>query len=284
MKVKFHPLFFLLAGFFAVLGRFELLCGYLIGVVAHEIAHNRMAKLRGYSAGVITVMPYGGVVDCKEEYSDSDNILIALAAPFFNIAFSTFVVAAWWVIPEVYNYTQDICLASLALGLVNLLPFYPLDGSRVVVSFAKNKIRAVKIIRIITIAAGTLISVAGVAVAIVTLNVTLPVFGMFLLFGGVVKGGGESYYHITKNTPFTKDYSGGLIEKTIYVSADTSLVRLLSYVGKNTACYFIIVDEQGEEIDSISEKTLGKLCVANELSVPVISALQTLRKQQKTDD
>ncbi len=274
----------MLAAFFVVLGRFELLCGYLIGVVAHEIAHNRMAKLRGYAAGVITVMPYGGVVDCKEEYSDSDNILIALAAPFFNIAFSTFVVAAWWVIPEVYNYTQDICLASLALGLVNLLPFYPLDGSRVVVSFAKNKIRAVKIIRVMTIAAGAAMTILGIVLAVVTLNVTLPVFGIFLLFGGVVKGGGESYYHITKNTPLVKDYSGGLIEKTVYVSGNTSLVRLLSYVGKDTACFFIIVDEQGEEIDSISEKTLGKLCIANELSTPVIRALNAMRDDKSADD
>lgn len=274
----------MLAAFFVVLGRFELLCGYLIGVVAHEIAHNRMAKLRGYAAGVITVMPYGGVVDCKEEYSDSDNILIALAAPFFNIAFSTFVVAAWWVIPEVYNYTQDICLASLALGLVNLLPFYPLDGSRVVVSFAKNKIRAVKIIRVMTIAAGAAMTILGIILAVVTLNVTLPVFGIFLLFGGLVKGGGESYYHITKNTPLVKDYSGGLIEKTVYVSGNTSLVRLLSYVGKDTACFFIIVDEQGEEIDSISEKTLGKLCIANELSTPVIRALNAMRDDKSADD
>lgn len=267
-----------------MLGRFELLCGYLIGVVAHEIAHNRMAKLRGYSAGVITIMPYGGVVDCKEEYSDSDNILIALAAPFFNIAFSTFVVAAWWVVPEVYNYTQDICLASLALGLVNLLPFYPLDGSRVVLSFAKNKIKAVKIIRIITVIAGALLTVSGIVLAVITLNVTIPVFGLFLLFGGILKDGGESYYRLTSKTPFAKNYAGGLTEKTIYVSAGTSLVRLLAHVGKDSICYFIVVDDTGEEIDCLDEKTLGALCVANTLDTPVIDALNSLHREKKADD
>lgn len=275
-------MFFLLAGFFVVLGRFELLCGYLIGVVAHEIAHNRMAKLRGYAAGVITVMPYGGVVDCKEEYSDSDNILIALSAPFFNIAFSTFVVAAWWVIPDIYNYTQDICLASLALGLVNLLPFYPLDGSRVAVSFAKNKIKAVRIIRILTIIAGAVMTAAGIIVAVLTLNITVPVFGLFLLFGGIVRGGGESYYHVTRRTPLAKDYSKGLVEKTVYVGCDVALVRLLSHVSRENVCYFILVDDEGEERECFDETTLGKLCVGYPLDTPVLNALNAMRKEQNT--
>lgn len=277
-------MFFLLAGFFIVLGRFELLCGYLIGVVAHEIAHNRMAKLRGYAAGVITVMPYGGVVDCQEEYSDSDNILIALSAPFFNLAFATFIVAAWWVIPEIYNYTQDICLASLALGLVNLLPFYPLDGSRVVVSFARNKIKAVKIIRIVTVIAGVIAVITGIVLAVVTLNVTLTVFGLFLIFGGIVKGGTESYYHITKNAPFVKNYSGGLTERTVYISSDACLLKLLSHVDKDSLSFFVLVDEKGEEVDCLNEKTLGKLCVNNTLDTNALEALRCLHDEQKRED
>ena len=83
MKIKFHPLFFLLTGVLVVLGQFELLCGYLIGVVAHEIAHNRMAKIARLCNGRHHDMPYGGALETGENYSDSDNILIALSAPFF---------------------------------------------------------------------------------------------------------------------------------------------------------------------------------------------------------
>lgn len=269
----------MLAGFFVVLGRFELLCGYLIGIVAHEIAHNRMAKLRGYGMGTITIMPYGGVVDCGEEYNDSDNILIALAAPFFNLAFSTFIVAAWWVVPEVYNYTQDICVASLALGIVNLLPFYPLDGSRVVISLAKNKLRAIKIVRIITVIAGIIMFVGGIALAVVTLNVTLPIFGLFLVFGGIFASKGQTYFHITGSLPFLKNYKNGLTEKTVYISESCPLFKLLGHIDKDSKCFFVLVDDRGEETDCIGEERLGELCVENELSTPVAQALKNSKNK-----
>lgn len=257
-----------------MLGRFELLCGYLIGIVAHEIAHNRMAKLRGYTMGTITIMPYGGVVDCGEEYSDSDNILIALSAPFFNLAFSTFIVASWWVVPEVYNYTQDICVASLALGIVNLLPFYPLDGSRVVISLAKNKLKAIKAVKIAGIAAGIIMFFGGIALAVLTLNITLPVFGLFLIFGGIFTAKGQTYFHVTGNMPFVKDYKNGLTEKTVYISQNCPLFRLLGYLNKDNKCFFILVDEKGEETECLGEEKLGELCIRNELSTLVGIALK----------
>lgn len=258
------------------------MCGYLIGVVAHEIAHNRMAKLRGYSMGTITLMPYGGVVDCGEEYSDSDNILIALSAPFFNLVLSTFIVAAWWVVPEVYNYTQDICLASLALGIVNLLPFYPLDGSRVVISLVKNKLRAVKILKIATIVAGIIMFVGGIVLAVFTLNITIPIFGLFLLFGGIFASKGQTYFHITGSLPFLKNYNHGLVERVVYISQDCPLFRLLGHLNKDCKSFFVIVDDEGNEIARINEQQLGDLCINNELSVSVYQALDDIT--DKSDD
>jgi len=278
VKIRFHPLFFLLAAFFVVVGQFQLLCGYLIGIVAHEIAHNRMAKLRGYTAGVITVMPYGGVVDCGDEYNDSDNILIALSAPFFNLAVATFIVALWWVMPDVYSYSHEICLANLALGVVNLLPLYPLDGSRVVTSLVKNKLRAVKALRIITITCGALLSIGGMAALFFTKNISLPIFGLFLLFGGIFTARQQTYYHLASKRPFVKDYTHGIIQKSVYISQDAQLFKLLGYLGKDEICTFVLIDGDGDRVCEISETLLGQLCFENELSVPVLQALQNQNK------
>lgn len=275
MKIKLHPLFYLLAGYFIVVGQFEMLVGYLVSIVAHEVAHNRMANLRGYKSGVITLMPYGGVVDCGEDYNDADNILISLAAPFFNLAAATFFVALWWMLPDIYVYTQGMCLANLALGAVNLLPLYPLDGSRVIVSLVKNKLRAIKVLRIATVCAGAAVFVAGAVAVFYTKNISIAVFGMFLLFSGIFTIKGQTYYHIARSVPFVKDFKNGAIERTVYISQNCRLFQLLKFVKKDSVCKFVLVDSDGAPVCEISEEKFGELCLNNELSVTVIDALRT---------
>ena len=256
-----------------VLGQFELLCGYLVGIIAHEIAHNRMANLRGYKSGTITVMPYGGVVDCGDDYNDSDNILIALSAPFFNLAVSTFIVALWWVMPDAYAYTNDICLANLALGIINLLPFYPLDGSRVVTSLVKNKLKAVKVLRICTIFAGSIMLAVGLATIYWTKNISIPIFGLFLLLSGIFTAKAQTYYHIARNRPFVKDFSHGVCEKRVYISQNCRLFQLLKFVERDGISSFVLVDDDGAKVCEISEEKFGQLCLDNELGSTVIQAL-----------
>lgn len=274
MKIKLHPLFCLLAGVFLVLGQFELLCGYLVSIVAHEIAHNRMAKLRGYAMGVITIMPYGGSLESGDDYNDGDNILIALSAPLFNLAVASFIVALWWLIPDIYNYTRDLCIANLSLGLVNLLPLYPLDGSRVIISLTKKKTRAVKILKWLTVATGGIMLVGGIVLAFFTLNITLPIFGLFLILSGIITSKGQSFYHLANSRPFVKDYTQGLIEEVVYISGDSPLFKFLRYLGKDKICRFIIIDDNGGKVCAVEERTLEKLCMTHELSVSILDALQ----------
>lgn len=278
MKVRFHPLFFLLAGVFVVLGKFELLAGYLMGIVAHEIAHNRMAKLRGYNMGIITIMPYGGVVDCGEDYNDSDNILIALSAPFFNLTLCTFIVAGWWVYPDIYNYTQDICMANLCLGLVNLLPLYPLDGSRVVISLAKNKLKCIKILRIITLIAGIGMLVLGLATIFVTLNITIPVFGLFLIFQAIVGSKKQTYFHIAKHINQEDNYRDGIIKKSVFISQTSQLFKLLRHIDKEHITEFVVVDERGMPLYTLTQSQVHTMCIENQLSDTIANAKSSVRK------
>lgn len=274
MKIRLHPLFCLLAGVFLVLGQFELLCGYLVSIVAHEMAHNRMAKLRGYGMGVITVMPYGGSLQCDDNYNDGDNILIALSAPLFNLAVATFIVALWWLMPDTYNYTRDLCIANLSLGIVNLLPLYPLDGSRVVISLVKNKVRAVKALKWLTLIVGGLMLSSGIVLIFFTRNITLPVFGLFLILSGIFTSKQQSYHHLANSRPFVKDYTQGLREEVVYISQDSQLFKFLRYLGRDKICKFIVIDANGDKVCAVEERTLEKLCMASELSVSILDALK----------
>lgn len=84
-------------------------------------------------------MPYGGVIAGGERYSAADSVIIALAAPIFNGAVAICTVALWWLMPECYAYTRDVCVANAGMCLLNLLPVYPLDGYRVVFALCKTK-------------------------------------------------------------------------------------------------------------------------------------------------
>lgn len=226
--------------------------------------------------GVITIMPYGGSLECSEDYNDSDNILIALSAPLFNLAVATFIVALWWLMPDVYNYTRELCFANLSLGLINLLPLYPLDGSRVVISLVRNKIKAVNILKWITIVVGGLMLIGGIVLIFFTFNVTLPVFGLFLILSGIFTSKGQSYYHLANSRPFVKDYTQGLKEEVVYISGDSQLFKFLRYLGRDKICKFIVIDGKGDRVCVVEERTLEKLCMSHELSVSIFEALKDL--------
>ena len=205
-----------------------------------------MAKLRGYGMGVITIMPYGGSLQCGDDYNDGDNILIALSAPLFNLAVATFIVALWWLMPDTYNYTRDLCLANLSLGFVNLMPLYPLDGSRVVISLVKNKVKAVKILKWLTLIVGGLMLVGGIVLIFFTFNITLPIFGLFLILSGIFTSKQQSYHHLANSRPFVKDYTQGLTEEVVYISQSSQLFKFLRYLGRDKICKFIVIDENGD--------------------------------------
>ena len=99
----------------------------------------------------ITLMPYGAMIYGGEKFNRKEGIVIALAGPICNgvLALATF--ALWWLLPESYVYTQDFLNSNLTLMCFNLLPCFPLDGSRIVLSLCKDKIKALKILKIVGI-------------------------------------------------------------------------------------------------------------------------------------
>ena len=228
--------------------------------------------------GVITIMPYGGSLECGDDYNDSDNILIAMSAPLFNLVVATFIVALWWLMPDTYNYTRDLCLANLSLGFVNLLPLYPLDGSRVVISLVKSKVKAVKVLKWLTLIVGGLMLVGGIVLIFFTMNFTLPIFGLFLILSGIFTSRGQSYYHLANSRPFVKDYTQGLKEEVVYISGNSPLFKFLRYLGRDKICKFIVIDERGDKVSVVEERTLEKLCMNNELSVSILEALKDSTK------
>ena len=282
MKVRIHPAFIAAALLMIFTGNAVIFCAYTVAILAHETAHSRMAALRGYRMGAITLMPYGGVINGGERYSRADNILIALAGPLFNAAVALLIVALWWLYPSIYAYTLDFCTANAALCIVNLLPFYPLDGSRVVYSLAKNKLRALKALRIAGAAGGGALVIYNIVSLFYTYNFTAGVMGAFLIYGAIFGTGEESYVHVTQYSPLNKDYKEGVEVRTVMVREDAPLLKLLPMVKRDADTTFLVVDEKGRKRASLTESSLQELCEREALVTPVGEAMGLIEAKNES--
>lgn len=272
MKIRLHPLFVLLALYFVLTDRAVMFGGYVLAVIAHEVAHSRAAEWRGYTLGTVTLMPYGGVIAGGDNYDARDGVIIALAAPVFNALCAVSVVALWWLVPESYSYTRDVCTANTAMCIVNLLPVYPLDGYSAVVSLAKNKLRAVRVMKIAGMVTGGVLAVLGVVSIWYEFNPTISVFGFFLIYEAVFGAGGERVPEAAANNKFCKNYRAGVDKRTILLYKDAPLVRVLTKIRRDSVSTFEVVDEAGKVLYELDEADVGVMCEECELSLTVDEA------------
>ena len=124
IKLTVHPLFFAFSFYYALTGEFLVFVMYTVTAVVHELGHSFAATSAGYKLNKITLMPFGAVVSGNiEGLKFSDQIKIAFAGPFINVAISLFFIALWWIYPECYAYTDVIVGSNLSMALINLAEY-----------------------------------------------------------------------------------------------------------------------------------------------------------------
>jgi Zn-dependent protease/predicted transcriptional regulator len=177
------------------------LVGIVFGsVVLHELGHALMARGSGVPAKAIILLPIGGVTLLDEANAIPDpvngwkrEIRIAVAGPLINLfvaGVSALILLA--VIPgfslgtKPFLYSgallRSIVWANLYLGLLNLLPAYPMDGGRVLRAIFSRRAdmvpatqRAVRI--------GHVFSIMFMMVGMLVSNWWLVMIGFFLFVG-----------------------------------------------------------------------------------------------------
>jgi Zn-dependent protease/CBS domain-containing protein len=118
--------------------------GFLVSVVAHELAHSLVGRRVGVASSVIVLGFIGGIApNSIQAQRPSDELAIALAGPGLSLALALVVVPLALVVaisgPGLGAVAGGLVLLgglNLVLGLVSLLPGLPLDGGRVVRALA----------------------------------------------------------------------------------------------------------------------------------------------------
>lgn len=265
--MRAHPLFLLTGIVYLIAGRGFAFLASLLAAVIHEIAHARMADIRGYRMRRIVLMPYGAVLKGGEEFSKADSLLIALSGPIVSLLFAVVTVALWWLIPEAYHYTLDFMQANLTLALFNMIPVFPLDGARVVLAVSKKKVKTLRALRIAGIVFSTVLLILSVISAFFKFNISLGVMAVFLMYGAVSGTENEMYVHVMSNIAFVKSTKDAIEFSHIGISQDAELFRFLEVVKPNRIVTFHILGEDMEEIETVSENEVKDIVMNNELSM-----------------
>ncbi len=257
-------------------GQFILLMSVFIALFLHEMAHYRVAIGRGYRIDSMLLMPYGAVLSGRLRMERWSALAVYLAGPAINALFAVITVALWWMIPSAYPYTMPFMASNLALALFNILPLYPLDGAMIIIGAAKNRVKALAIMKAVGITVSSVLFVLFLISFLYEFNLTLGIISLFLFTGAVSGTEGESYYHLAGSVPFIKDAMGGMTVKEIIISADTPLVKLLKYLKPDTVNVFKVVDKNLNPIATVTERELEDIYMNFDILTPIGRAIGRL--------
>ncbi|MDE5601304.1 MAG: site-2 protease family protein [Clostridia bacterium] len=267
MQIKVHPLFFVLALALVALGQARAFALTFIALVLHELAHAALARMRGFAVKKLVLLPFGAMMSTEESFDRASAVMVGLAGPVCNFLLALITLGLWWLVPAAYTYTQPFFYANMSLGIFNLLPIYPLDGSRIVLGLCKSKLKAVKGLQI----AGVVCSIAFLGLFIASLffkpNFTFGIIAVFLFYGAAFGTKEEMYVSVLDSA--SKNYTLGVEQKTVRISWDTPLVRFYHHVSAGSETKFVILDDNGREIATVSEAELKEIAVKNRLSKPI---------------
>ncbi len=142
-KISIHPLFYIVLFITFITGYLKVFLGYTLIIIVHELGHIFASIILKWKIDKVIIYPFGGMTKFNQRINSSllEEFLILIYGPLFQILF-------YKIYPLPYH---EFIL------LFNLLPIYPLDGSKLlyillnnIVSFYKSFI-IIFIISIITI-------------------------------------------------------------------------------------------------------------------------------------
>lgn len=131
IRIEIHFSFFLLIAilFFMVDGFLAL--NSVVFSIFHEITHGIVAKKLGYTPDAISAGLFGGVLHLREGYVHSiDQLMIHLSGPLFNLTMAMLFYGALLLYPALL--IREVMISNLILAIFNLMPFYPLDGGKII--------------------------------------------------------------------------------------------------------------------------------------------------------
>lgn len=168
--------------------------GLFICIVLHELGHALVAKHYGLPISQITLFIFGGVAEIrKAPPSPKIEFWMSIAGPCVSIFLAAFLYFVTLSLQkagapvEVQAVTGYLAFINLVIVLFNLVPAFPLDGGRVLLSFLwwwkKNLSWAMRVVTSLGMGFGFFLIFSGIFIFIlgdVVGGIWLVILGLFL--------------------------------------------------------------------------------------------------------
>lgn len=247
-----------------------LICSYnkmfilaFVWVFLHEITHILVALKYGCKFYNISFHIFGLNAELTEinTLKDNEKIVVYISGALFNIISAT----TFYLISLKYNniFVETSINLNIGLAFFNLLPAYPLDGSRILEIILSKKIlfkRAQRIISIISYIIAGLFIILGISIYIFlhSLNFSMIIGAIIILY--ITRMEEHTSMYITmgnivkKRKKLLKD--NYIENKSISVYYKQGLVNVLALVDRNKFNTFYILDDDMKLIYILHEDEL----------------------------
>lgn len=258
-----HPLFLCLGVYCIFMKIFDVFLCYILSALLHEMGHFIVAKKLGYKMLQVRVMPYGAEL-CGEidEFLYSDDIKIAIAGPITSLLLAGVVVCFWWIFPNCYEWTYEFCVSNIVCAIFNILPVYPLDGGRVLVSYlSRNLARndALRYAKNATKVFSYLMFGLFLLSIFYTLNITFGIIAI-MLYSSTFNNFKEcSYVRLTKTSLRYKEMKRGVEVVELMVDEKTKISKIYSKLKSQKFYRFIVVDKNLSVKAVVDEKMFAEI-------------------------
>jgi stage IV sporulation protein FB len=224
----------------------------------HEISHILTCRLLGYQITQLKLTAFGGclIVDPLFEANPNAEMIIAAAGPAVNflMALSVFYLEFLGFRHDFLRYWQQL---NLGMGLVNLIPAYPLDGGRIVHAWMvkTNGLKiAARVMRGITLGVALFFLVSG------SIQLTLKNGGFTFLTTGLLiivqlwrgQTPDLNFWQIRRQKQRSLHQKGFINARLIRVEPGTPLRLPLQYYGTHEYLLFAMEDTH-KNLQLISE-------------------------------
>ena len=259
IKIDFSFLFIFLIAI--IIEEVRLYFYFVLFLLLHELSHFLVAKKLGYMAGKIRLGFFGARLEGLDDFSIADEIKVVLAGPLFNLVVIIFCYLCYWFNPESYEYLSEIQLANYGIFFFNMLPIFPLDMGRLVLSIANIRLSrtdALKVVKIISFIFILIMFSCFVISCFFEFNFMLGLASINLMALLLSRAKDTAYRrNIFIEHKFSR-LGRGLIQRTIFVKHTTEPYKLFRFIDDYHFITFNLVDENFKIIKTMTEIDLFK--------------------------
>jgi stage IV sporulation protein FB len=260
-KIKINPFLYFLFFLAGITGEITTLVFSFCSVLLHETAHIVTAFGFGYQTFSIELFPFGGVARMEASLFNDPvaEAVTALAGPLESmiLAFLLSTAASLLHLPAL---AEDLARINLGLGIFNLLPLYPLDGGRVLLSFFAHRHGYKKATQKIMAWTRGIALIIVVPLSWLALKKTIPFHLPILFLSLLVSVRQNNYFYsywVQQTRKTTLLAEEGLLPSQVWVVETQRKVGevLPLLTGKNYHLFFLI-DKHGKILGEVTEEQL----------------------------